>query len=137
MKTISLARNSNNKLCHIVVADANRCNTNNLQFGEGNATLRRCSEANVKRAIAHDYSATIPPLEIIAYSVAARVYAKRSLSRDSVSAAHSEAAPPSETLFADQQGATPQILQGCAPHMSQVSAMLGASCRQLVPHQEE
>ena len=78
--------NSNNKLCHIDVAVANRCDTNNLQFGEGNATLRRCSEVNVKRAIAHDYSATIPPLEIIAYSATARVYAKRNLSQDSVSA---------------------------------------------------
>ena len=84
--TNSNGGNSNNKLCHIDVAVANRCNTNNLQFGEGNATLRRCSEVNVKRAIAHDYSATIPPLEIIAYSVTARVYAKRNLSRDSVSA---------------------------------------------------
>ena len=78
--------NINNKLCHIDVADANRCNINNLQFGEGNATLRRCSEVNVKRAIAHDYSATIPPLEFIAYSVTANVCAKRNLSRDSVSA---------------------------------------------------
>ena len=74
--------NTNNKLCHIDVADADRCNTNNLQFGEGNATLRRCSEVNVKRAIAHDYSATIPPLEIIAYSVTANVCAKRNLSRN-------------------------------------------------------
>ena len=85
-RTDSNARNCNDKLCHIFVADSNRCNTNNLQFGEGNATLRRCSEANVKRAIAHDYSATIPPLEIIAYSVTAKVYAKRNLSRDSVNA---------------------------------------------------
>ena len=84
--TNSNGGNSNNKLCHIDVAVADRCNTNNLQLGEGNATLRRCSEVNVKRAIAHDYSATIPPLEIIAYSVTARVYAKRNLSRDSVSA---------------------------------------------------
>ena len=78
--------NSNNKLCHIDVAVANRCDTNNLQFGEGNATLRRCSGVNVKRAIAHDYSATIPPLEIIAYSATAGVYAKGNLSQDSVSA---------------------------------------------------
>ena len=61
--------NSNNKLCHIDVAVANR----RLQFGQGNATLRWCSEANVKRAIARDYAATIPPLEIIAYYVTARV----------------------------------------------------------------
>ena len=82
--TNSNGDNSNNKLCHIDVAVANRCNTNNLQFGEGNATLRRCSEANVNRAIAHDYSATMPPLEIIAYSATAKVYAKRNLSKDSV-----------------------------------------------------
>ena len=74
--TNSNGDNSNNKLCHIHVAVANRCNTNNLQFGEGNATLRRCSEANVKRAIARDYSATIPPLENIAYSETAKVCAK-------------------------------------------------------------
>ena len=77
--TNSNGGNGNNKLCHIDVAVADRCNTDNLQLGEGNATLRRCSEVNVKRAIAHDYSATIPPLEIIAYSVTARVYAKRNL----------------------------------------------------------
>ena len=105
--TNSNGDNSNNKLCHIDVAVGNRCNTNNLQFGEGNATLRRCSEANVKRAIARDYSATIPPLEIIAYVATAGVYAKHSLSRDSVSVAHPEAAHPSETLFADHQGSTP------------------------------
>ena len=84
--TNSNGGNSNKKLCHIDVADANRCNTNNLQLGEGNATLRRRSGANVKRAIAHDYSATIPPSEIIVYSVSAKVYAKRNLSRDSVNA---------------------------------------------------
>ena len=55
--------NTNNKLCHIDVADANQINTDNLQSGEGNATVQRCSEVNVKRATAHDYSATIPPLE--------------------------------------------------------------------------
>ena len=84
--TNSNGGNSDNKLCHIDVADANRCNTNNLQFREGDATLRRCSEVNVTRAIAHEYSATFPPLEIIAYSVTAKVYAKRNLSRDSVNA---------------------------------------------------
>ena len=55
--------NTNNKLFHIDVADANRRNTDNLHSGEGNATVHRCSEVNVKRATAHDYSATIPPLE--------------------------------------------------------------------------
>ena len=77
--TNSNGGNTNNKLCHIDVADAKRCNANNLQLGEGNATVRRCSEVNVKRATAHDYSATIPPLENIAYSVTAKVCAKRDL----------------------------------------------------------
>ena len=77
--TNSNGGSTNDKLCHIVVADANRCNTNNLQLGDGNATVRRCSEVNVKRATAHDYSATIPPLENIAYSVTAKVCAKRNL----------------------------------------------------------
>ena len=110
--TNSNGGNTNNKLCHIDVADANRCNTANIPFGEGNATLRRCSEVNVKRAIAHDYSATIPPLETIAYWVTATVYAKRNLSRDSVSA----------------------LL--CAAHFASFSHV-GRILRQLVPHQEE
>ena len=63
--TNSNGGSTNGKLCHIVVADANRCNTNNLQLGDGDATVRRSSEVNVKRAIAHDYSATILPLEHI------------------------------------------------------------------------
>ena len=116
--TNSNGGNTNNKLCHIDVADANRCNTNNLLFGEGNATLRRCSEVNVKRAIAHDYSATIPPLEIIAYSVTAKVYGKRNLSGDSV---RSNALDPSGL---------------CAAHFASFSHV-GRILRQLVPHQEE
>ena len=46
---------------------------------EPNATVQWCSEVNVKRAIAHDYFATILPLENIAYSVTAKVCAKRDL----------------------------------------------------------
>ena len=99
-------------MCHIVVADANRCNTNNLQLGDGDATVRRCSEVNVKRATAHDYSATIPPLENIAYSETAQVCAKRDLTE----------IPPVHCL---------RPLG--APQVAQVSAIVGASCASLCP----
>ena len=70
---------TNNKLCHIDVADANRINTDYLQSEEGNATVPRCSEVNVKRATAHEYSATIPPMENIANFATVNGCAKRNL----------------------------------------------------------